>query len=262
MTCEEARELAAAHALSALEPGEARALERHLADPGPHQGCLEAVARAQETALSLAAALAVREAQPEPGLWRAIEARTGEAPGRPWATRRSWPAWAAAVAAVVGLSLAGRAGLELRRERAAAGLAAAERDRAQAELAALRAEGALQAEALALLDRPGARVVALEPQPGQAGRAVAIVDLAGGRALVASRSLPARAGKDYQLWVIRGAGPPRPAGFLRPAGQASAGEIDPALLRGAPPDALAVSLEPAGGSPAPTQVVLVGKVSG
>ena len=39
------------------------------------------------------------------------------------------------------------------------------------------------------------------------------------------------------------------------------GRVDPALLA-APPDALAVSLEPPGGSPSPTDVTLVGKLSG
>jgi anti-sigma-K factor RskA len=46
------------------------------------------------------------------------------------------------------------------------------------------------------------------------------------------------------------------------AGGTAAGEVDRVLLREGPPDALAVSLEPAGGSPSPTQVVLVGRVAG
>jgi anti-sigma-K factor RskA len=78
-----------------------------------------------------------------------------------------------------------------------------------------------------------------------------------------SSSLPPQAGRTYQLWVIRGAAPPRPAGFLQPAGGgAAAGEVDPSLLEGAPPEALAISLEPAGGSPSPTQVLMVGRVAG
>jgi len=40
----------------------------------------------------------------------------------------------------------------------------------------------------------------------------------------------------------------------------AAGDVDPALLTGPPPDALAISLEPDGGSRAPTQVLLVEKV--
>jgi anti-sigma-K factor RskA len=65
----------------------------------------------------------------------------------------------------------------------------------------------------------------------------------------------------YQLWVIRGTTAPVPAGFLSAAGQTTAGEVARDVLAGPPPDALAVSLEPPGGSPSPTQVVLVGKLS-
>jgi anti-sigma-K factor RskA len=258
VNCEEVREAAGAYALGALEPDEARELERHLADSGPHQGCREAVERARATALSLAAGATAPPVRPSPGLWRAIEARTGE--GTEVGARR-W-AWGAAAAAAVAVIVAGSAYVELRRERVAAEAAARERDVARADLAELRGARGLEGEALALLDRPGARLVPLEAQPGQAGRAVAILDPAGGRAFVVSSSLPPQPGKDYQLWVIRGAAAPLPAGFLRRAERGAAGEIDPALLRGAPPDALAVSLEPTGGSPAPTQVLLVGKVSG
>jgi anti-sigma-K factor RskA len=262
LTCDDVREAAGAHALGALDLLEARELERHLAEAGPHQGCREAVEQARRTALALAGAVAVREVRPSPGLWEAVEARTGERMRRPSTTWRRWGAWGAAAAAAVALVVAGLLGRELQHQRSAAQASSRDRDLARAELSALQGENALQAEALALLDRPGSRVVPLEPQPGRRERAVAILDVTGGRALISSSSLPAVAGRDYQLWVIRGAGPPRPAGFLRVSGRAAAGEIDPALLRGPPPDALAVSLEPAGGSPAPTQVLMVGKVSG
>ncbi len=262
MTCADVLEAAAAYALGALEPGEARELEAHLLGPGPHQGCRDAVEQARGTVLALAGAVAVAEVPPSPGLWPAIEARTGQAAPRPAPAALRRRTWAGALAAAAALAVAALLGRELQRERGAARTAALERDLARAQLAALQGERSFQSEALALLDRPGARVVPLEPQAGQRGRAVAILDAAGGRALVASSSLPPQPGKDYQLWVIRGSGPPQAAGFLRLAGGTAAGEIDPALLRGPPPDALAVSLEPAGGSPAPTQVLLVGKVTG
>lgn len=262
MTCADVREAAAAYALGALEPGEARELERHLAEAAPHQGCREAVEQARGTALALAGAVTAREVQPSPGLWDAIQARTGERTRRRLAAPPRWAAWGAAVAAAAALVIAVFLGTELRDQRSVALATARERDLARAELASLQGETALQAEALALLDRPGARVVPLEPQPGQRGRAIAILDAAAGRALIASSSLPRQPGRDYQLWVIRGAGPPQPAGFLRVSGRTAAGEIEPALLRGSPPDALAVSLEPAGGSPAPTEILMVGKVSG
>jgi anti-sigma-K factor RskA len=252
VTCAEAAALAGAHALGALEPDERAALEAHLAGPGPHDGCREAVDRARATAAELASALP--EVKPDPAVWVAIAARTGAAPARRVRVGPlGWAAVAAAAAALVLLQLDRR---ELGRERA-------EVERVRTELRAVAAGAELQREALALLDRPGARVVPLEPQPGQAGRAVAVVNAAEGRAFVISSSLPPQPGKTYQLWVIRGAEAPRPAGFLtQGAGLEAAGEVERSLLVGTPPDAIAVSLEPAGGSPSPTQVVLVGRVAG
>jgi anti-sigma-K factor RskA len=252
VTCADVVALAGAHALGALEPEERAALEAHLAGPGPHEGCREAVDRAAATAAELARALP--EVKPDPAVWAAIEARSGAAPARrPRVGPAGWVAVAAAAAALVVVGIDRR---DLRRGRE-------ELEQARTELRALAGAADLQREALALLDRPGSRVVPLEPQPGQAGRAVAVVNAAEGRAVVISSSLPPQPGKTYQLWVIRGSGAPRPAGFLtQAAGGAATGEIDRSLLAGTPPDALAVSLEPEGGSPSPTQVVLVGRVAG
>jgi anti-sigma-K factor RskA len=225
------------------------------------------VDRARATAAELARALP--EVKPGPEVWQAIEARTGVL--RPRLSRRMGPlGWAAAAAAAVALVLLQRERLEVRRQREAAlearalaETAAQETERLRATIQALEGAAALQREALALLDRPDTRLIPMAPQPGQRGRAVAIVSAAEARAVVVSTSLPPQPGKTYQLWVIRGTAPPRPAGFLQlTAAGTAAGEVDPGLLAGQPPDTLAVSLEPAGGSPAPTQVLLVGKLAG
>jgi hypothetical protein len=152
------------------------------------------------------------------------------------------------------------------RERDAA-LAAAEAEaRARValedEVRSLRREVEAEREVLALLDAPGSRVVELAPLPGKAGRATAVVNLDSRRAVVVSSSLVPEPGRVYQLWVIRGSAAPFPAGFLREtAAGVSLGVVDPALLASRP-DAFAVSLEPQGGSPAPTDVRLVGKLAG
>jgi anti-sigma-K factor RskA len=267
VTCAELLELAGAYALGALEPDERAAVEAHLAEPGPHQGCPEEVGRAHVAAAELARALP--EVKPDAAVWRAIEARTGATSRRrpPLIGPVGWVAVAAAAAALFFLQVELR---EVRRQRDAASraqadaaAAAGERDRLRAEVEALAGATALQRDALALLARPGTRVVPLQPQPGQTARAVAVYDAAEGRALILSSSLPPLEGKSYQLWVIRGTAPPRPAGFLQPgAGGVAAGEVEPSLVQGAPPDALAVSLEPAGGSPSPTQILMVGKIAG
>ena len=266
MTCAELRELAAAHALGALEPAEQAEVERHLTTPGSHDGCREAVDRARATVGALAGALP--EVKPDPRVWEAIEIRTGllrpRFPGR--VGKVGWAAVAAAVA-LLGVVQVERLELhrqrdEARQARAAAEVAAAERDRLRGALEAAQVTTALARDALALLDLPGTRLVAMDPQPGQSARAVALVNAADGRAVVASTALPPQPGKTYQLWVIRGKAAPRPAGFMRTAAGVAAGEVDPSLLAGGAPDALAVSLEPPGGSAAPTQVLLVGKVTG
>jgi anti-sigma-K factor RskA len=132
------------------------------------------------------------------------------------------------------------------------------------ELTASRAQGEQLRTVVALLQSPTSKVVAFAPQPGQpAFAARAVVDLAQHRAMVLSASLPKQAGKDFQLWVIRGSAP-EPAGLLRGDSTGTVlAAIDPALL-GTSFDALAVSVEPAGGSPTgkPTgSVVLVGALS-
>jgi len=218
------------------------------------------------TAAELARAL--RPLAPDPGVWQAVEARTGLL--RPRFSARVGPVGWAALATAAALALVSLQveRVETRRQREAAGRAAevaraaeAERDRLRAALLAAEGEAALRGAALALLERPDSRLVRLAPQPGQAAGATAIVNLAAARAVVVS-ALPPRPGHSYQLWVIRGAAPPRPAGFLKVGAGGAVGEIDPALLSGGAPDALAVSLEPEGGSPSPTQVLAVGKLAG
>jgi anti-sigma-K factor RskA len=263
VTCGEFQDLAAAYVLGALDPEERTACEAHLRRAEPHEGCEEALHRARATAAALASALP--PAAPGPEVWQAIEARAGLAPRR--ASRLAWPAAlsAAAAALLIVLWQGARRDAERARGEAATALrlVAGEAEGRAAlarELGALRAALRDQRELAALLDSPGARVVALGAVPGRSGSAAAVVDLATRRALIVSASLPAEPGRTWQLWVLRGAGPPRAAGFLRPVeGGLHVGAVDPALLAAAP-DALAVSLEPEGGSPAPTDVRLVGKL--
>ena len=82
------------------------------------------------------------------------------------------------------------------------------------------------------------------------------------RAILLSSALQPQEGKDYELWLIRG-DKKIPAGLLEVAGgQPTIAQIDPALLREGRPDALAVTIEPAGGMPQPTgPIVLLGKLA-
>jgi hypothetical protein len=73
MSCEEFVERASAMALSALDDIERQACTRHLARPGIHRGCRQALADAEAVTAQLSEVLPDRT--PPPELWRAIEDR-------------------------------------------------------------------------------------------------------------------------------------------------------------------------------------------
>jgi anti-sigma-K factor RskA len=145
-------------------------------------------------------------------------------------------------------------------------LAAAESARQECSraLAQLTRESTLGRDAVALLEQPDTKVTAMSPAGAQTYRATALYNAASKRAVVISTSMKPVPGKDYELWVIA-SGPgqaPQPAGFVRfDAGGVAIGELDATLL-GRTPAAFAVSLEPVGGRPTPTEVVLLGKLEG
>jgi hypothetical protein len=264
MTCGEFKEQVAALALGLLDADERAACERHLTETEPHDGCVAALRQARETATLLA--LALPPMTPAPATWTAIEAGTHvlatAAPRRAPRLGTLAP-WLLAAAALLFLAWSWRDRLTLRaaHDQDVARAAAETRARAVcvAERDALRRQAELQREALALLQRPGARLVALAQQGG--ATATASVIWHPERALVLGHGLTAPAGRDYELWVIRGERKIA-AGLLR--ADASGGlisAIDPVLLREGAPDAFAVTLEAAGGKPQPEgPIVLVGKI--
>lgn len=85
-----------------------------------------------------------------------------------------------------------------------------------------------------------------------------LVTLEGGRAvLVAENMPPVPEGKTYQIWVIKG-DTPQPSGLFEPKGDSIAAVVEKPV-EGA--DAVAVTVEPEGGSKKPTtEPMLVGKV--
>jgi len=80
--------------------------------------------------------------------------------------------------------------------------------------------------------------------------------------LIAANLPPAQAGKTYEMWVIPKGGAPRPAGLFQSQGGTAmhilSGPVDIASL-----GAVAVTLEPEAGSPAPTsKPIIVAPVAG
>jgi anti-sigma-K factor RskA len=267
MTCAEFRELAALLALGALSPDEAAAAEAHLREPD-HEGCFEALREASAGAEVLVRSLV--PVRPSDRVWRGIQEglqpeRRGQARVMGLRERIAWFVAAAAVIACVVTFLGRDRLLQDKASLAANTLQAGnEKDECLRELTASKAQAEQLRTVVALLQSPSSKVFAFAPQAGQPVLAArAVVDLAQRKAMVLSASLPKQAGKDFQLWVIRGS-TPEPAGLLRADASGTVlAAIDPALL-GSSFDALAVSVEPTGGSPTgkPTgSVVLVGALS-
>ncbi len=245
---------AAAYALGALDGEERTAFEAHLA-----AGCsrCEQVLREAREALAEVARSLPPEAPP-PDVREALRLRLAAEQPRGRASRVSggWRPWAAAAAAglaavLTGLVVAGRY------ERRLEGLVR-EVEGARNELrAAQRAlnETADTARLLAdLLRDPATRVVVLQgtgPAAGAQGRVI-WHERAGGYLLVTNLAPPGP-GRTYELWTLRG-GAPRPAGTFEvgPSGEATV-RVAPA----GPVDAFAVTVEPAGGAPAPTGPVVL-----
>ncbi len=121
------------------------------------------------------------------------------------------------------------------------------------EAAALKQEAERQQSVIALLRDPATQVVALsglEPAPGAKARM--LWHATAGGLLVAQGLPPAPEGKAYELWAIAGKGAPQPAGVFTVDAKGIGGlRVAPIPAAGAV-DTFAVTLEPAGGVPAPT----------
>ncbi|WP_083847201.1 anti-sigma factor domain-containing protein [Deinococcus gobiensis] len=210
-------ELLAGHVLGNLEPREQAAVEAHLAQC---PACRAEVARQRDALYGLAQALPA--ADPPPGTWERIEARRapGAGPATPSVGRPPW--WGLGLAAGVALLLAGGV---------ASGWLFSPARTAQTDVQRWTAQGAAQRP---LISRSGAAVGTLLVRPD--GQALLVL----GR--------PAPGGQVYQAWGRRASGP-------RAGVPVSLGLTAGATLRvtWTGYDSVGVSLEPAGGSPAPTR---------
>jgi anti-sigma-K factor RskA len=206
-THEELEVLVSAHALDALEPAEADAVQTHLAGCA---SCRAAFDEALETAAALA--MGVPGAEPPADLRDRIlaaarataqESPEPVAPAAPVASRprrrfreiftpsRNFAAAFALAAALFGV------------------LFLSERDRA-GKLEAERDSSALVSQALSA---PGARVVALSGPGGTGGGAVVLA--ADRKPLIVADLLPAPPGKVWEVWTIPPGGTPVSVGLLR-----------------------------------------------
>lgn len=266
MTCAEFKQQVAAFALGVLEADERAACERHLAQR-EHEGCLTALAEANDAVALLG--LALPALAPAAATWDAIESRTRTVVAAPPVAprRRRWAVvtpWLVAAALLLALLVTLRqrqlVGRELQATLDRSNDALQQRMQCASELAALRHDAELRRDAVALLQLSGTRLVALAQQGSGPAAANVIWHSGVKRGYVVGRGLAAPAGKDYELWVIRGARK-IPAGILH--GDASGAlltAIDPRLLQAGAPDAIAVTLEAGEQQEPQGPIVLVGKI--
>jgi len=221
-------ELSAAYALDALDGGDLRAYEAHLARC---KQCRADVASLREAATSLAYGVEP-VAAPEGLERRIVTAARAERPNvvalrRRWAIPAAGLGAAAAVAAIALGIWATHLSHSLDRERSARG-----RD----------------ARVISILAQPGARQV-----PTQGGSGMLVVSPTREAVLVANGLPEAGGGKTYEAWVIEG-NAARPAGLFR----GGSGSKVLRLTRPVAPGAtVGVTLERAGGSKVPTGTILL-----
>jgi anti-sigma-K factor RskA len=258
MTRDEIGELAAAYALGALEGGELARFEALLR--AQDADALAALRDAESTLVDLAAAAPT---PPPPAVKAALMERIAAEPvaARPPAvlplSRRRRPLWpvilsgamaAGLAAVVVGWSVS--ATYEHR-------LDALARDADQ-----LKAELRSQQTVLKILRDPATQVVSLAGlPPAPSARARMLWHATAGGVFVAD-GLPAPPpGKAYQLWAIAGGNAPVSAGVFSVDANGT-GSLSVAPLPGVSAvNAFAVTLEPAGGLPAPSgEMYLLGKL--
>jgi anti-sigma-K factor RskA len=277
MTHEEYKEMLTAHALGALDAGETRALEDHLSTCA---ACRTELAEWQDT--TAAFVYSTPSIEPPPALRssllasiRAAKAETlssseakrrrdsvADAAGQispaatnvialPERTRTRWNvaqkfgALAASLffaAVVIALVM-----LWSRNQAMQAELARSNRD-LQATQEQLRHEQ----EKSSMFASPETKVATLTGTPmAPDAHARLAYNNQGSAMLIADKLPPAPAGKDYQIWFIAD-GKPMPGGVFKPdaAGHVEMQDRIPAAARGAA--AFAITLEPQGGTSAPT----------
>ena len=247
---------AAVYALGALDGEERAEFEEHLA--GGCVACAEAVREHAETLADAArdAPPMIPPAHVKAGLMRRLAAG---AASRTSSRRRRLVRWSAvSAAAVVGVS-AFVAGFVASRYEARIGSMARETARVRADLhrqeAELRDRLAVSQGVIDLLRDPATQVVALRGSGSSAQAWGRLVwhEANGGSLLVANVPAPPP-GQVYELWTISG-GQPRPAGVFTVDALGRA--THPVAPTRAPVEVFAVTLEPAGGVPAPTGPVVL-----
>jgi anti-sigma-K factor RskA len=229
MTHEEMKELYELYLLGVLEPEAAGEIERHF-----REGCPECIAGLRQASVISAGLSALSEPiEPSPRLRGRVTAMVA---GAHYGARRPWVAYAGVAASLALLCWSLVTLSQLRSERSRLASIAFERDRLQSVIQFLTEQRTLVTRSSTAQTGPNVRVF-VAPQQGFV--------------FVGSGLPPIQSDRTFQLWLVPPSGAPQPAGLFR--GQDSnavyVSHTNVDLARTA---AIAVSVEPQGGSPAPT----------
>ncbi|TQM78823.1 anti-sigma-K factor RskA [Saccharothrix saharensis] len=239
-TRHDAHTLIGAYVLDAVSDAERRLFEEHLAGCPT---CAQETAELLETTAVLAGETAV---EPPAHLRDKVLASVAATPQLPPATtptgRTPWVRRTAALAAAAGIVVAVVLGVQ----------AVDDNRRLERDLRALAQVEDRNRQVAELLAAPDAELVRGDVTGGGTGTVVA--SAARGQVLFLGHGLARLPeDRDYQLWLI-GPDGPRPAGLLRPSGEAET----PVLASGfTGREAVGLTVEPRGGSPRPTSPTVV-----
>lgn len=247
MMCDDIRDLLELYTLGVLDEAEREHVEEHL-----KTGCATCT-RALGTASELNASIlaSVPLVDPPARLRDRVVGMVAPPKPKPKAQPHYLP-WMAMAAA---LALAVWVGSEARQKNQEL---AAERE----QLRTLTAEKQQLDAALTFLRDPETRPVGTREGLNKP-RGLYFVNAQGGLLLIASNLPQLPTGKTYQMWLIPKGQAPRPAGLFRPDARGGAVHIQPGAVDIANAAAVAITVEPEGGSTAPTTTpMLVTPVAG
>lgn len=255
--CEEFSGMYELYALGVLEAEDRAAIDEHLSRNCTV--CTQGVRRA--LAVNAAVLSLAPETNPPKRLkgrvMAAVEGRAASAGARsaaPSTWAAWWPAWALASAALALVSFV----LYTGKQEAAVELADTRRALAATKLEAGRAK-----QILDFLNQPETKAVGFSGTDAVPPQGNFFVNRRGGVLLIASHLPRLDAGRTYQMWVIPKGQNPQPAGLFRADEQGGAIHLQAGPVDVAAIGAVAVSVEPDGGSAQPTtKPIIVAPVSG
>ncbi len=238
MTCEELRDEYELYTMGASEEPTRGELREHF--QRGCETCIEGVRKARTLTAKLSNAVTL--ADPPAGLRRRVLAMVSpellDKKGAAW----SW-IWAG-TAALLGVATL----FVIARESSLRNAFT----QVQAEARQQKNELARLDESFALVDDPDSRQVAFGQNTPEPPRGRIFVHRTRGVVFMASNLPSLEAGKTYQMWLVPKGGNPLPAGLFRPAGNGTVMYVRPGPLPDVTLAAVAISVEPEGGSAQPT----------